>query len=89
MFCSDNSDAGSCDDLSDMGLRICNFECMTTGALRGKATLELPDSELCELNEVECLDSELDVLRLPSLVLERSDSMLPPLLDVAMLSVEE
>uniref|UniRef100_A0A1A9WZD3 Uncharacterized protein n=1 Tax=Glossina brevipalpis TaxID=37001 RepID=A0A1A9WZD3_9MUSC len=54
-----------------------------------KATLELPDSELCELNEVECLDSELDVLRLPSLVLERSDSMLPPLLDVAMLSVEE
>jgi len=27
------------------------------------------------------------VLRLPSLVLERRDSMLPPLLEVAMLSV--
>lgn len=58
------------------------------GGRRGRATLG-PESELCELIDDEWRDSVLVVLRFPSLVLDLIDSMLPPLLDVAMLSVDE
>lgn len=59
-----------------------------TGARSGYR-IRAPESELCELNDADCRDSELVVLRLPSLVLECRDSMLPePLLD-DILSVDE
>uniref|UniRef100_A0A182J5M0 Uncharacterized protein n=1 Tax=Anopheles atroparvus TaxID=41427 RepID=A0A182J5M0_ANOAO len=78
------------DELAGIGVPLYPHVHKTFGApeTRGNA-IEGPESELCELSDDEWRESELEVLRLPSLVLDLSDSMLPPLLDVAMLSVEE
>lgn len=88
LLMSDVSEPGSWEDLSEMGLRMLSLLWTTTGARSGKAIVG-PESELCELKEDDWRESELDVLRLPSLVLDLRDSMLPPLSEVAMLSVEE
>lgn len=93
---SDASLQGSWEDLSEIGERTLSLFNWKTRALNEDGILERKTgaaggavSELCELNELLCRLSQLDVDRFPSLVLLFNDSRLPPELEVAIDSLLE